>query len=212
MRKAQSHLFGNQPFHHGGFTIIQRLIAVLITCILTAIVFAFLAPVQERSRRRDCVSNLRQIGAALRLYQADYDNQFPNESFKDSVRYPLWSDPLHSYIKTTAIYHCPDGDSGLTSDYRYRISNLAGAGPKKIMLPEAANVIVYCSSHVFREFSHTASGVYLVLKNNGSVQEVPASNAAIWEYKGGKWSLNNGELGASVWPVFPDEPWPPKFR
>jgi len=33
--------------------------------------------VREKARRASCVSNLKQIGAAMELYKADYDGRFP---------------------------------------------------------------------------------------------------------------------------------------
>ena len=60
-----------------GFTLIELLVVIAVIAILVAILFPVLAQAREKGRQTKCVSNLRQLGQALRAYAADYDECLP---------------------------------------------------------------------------------------------------------------------------------------
>ena len=59
------------------FTLVEILVVVGILALLAAILLPTFALVRDKARRTSCVSNLKQIGAAMAMYQADYDGRFP---------------------------------------------------------------------------------------------------------------------------------------
>ena len=59
------------------FTLVEILVVVAIIGILAAIIFPTFLLVRDKARRTSCVSNLQQIGAAVEMYKADYDERFP---------------------------------------------------------------------------------------------------------------------------------------
>src|SRR6059036_3677856 len=59
------------------FTLIELLVIIAIIAVLAAILFPVFAQAREKARSAACLSNLKQIGTAWRLYTSDYDEMFP---------------------------------------------------------------------------------------------------------------------------------------
>nr|WP_309684864.1 DUF1559 domain-containing protein [Armatimonas sp.] len=59
------------------FTLIELLVVIAIIAILAAILFPVFAQAREKARQTACISNLKQIGLAVRMYAQDYDEIYP---------------------------------------------------------------------------------------------------------------------------------------
>lgn len=106
-----------------GFTLIEILVVIAIIAILAAIVFPVMSSSREKARQATCLSNLRQLGTAVRMYADDWDGCFPAarvEEGGDGNPAGNWAgcyhvfgkcDPsrgqIHPYVRNVAIYLCP---------------------------------------------------------------------------------------------------------
>src|SRR5690349_24506218 len=99
-----------------GFSLSELLVVIAIISILAAILYPVFAKARARARETTALSNLKQIGAALAMYTADYDELLPD-------RWPVWlgyrdffwrvdggdlPSLLKPYVKNSAVWYSPE--------------------------------------------------------------------------------------------------------
>jgi prepilin-type N-terminal cleavage/methylation domain-containing protein/prepilin-type processing-associated H-X9-DG protein len=108
--------------HRNAFTLIELLVVIAIIAILAAILFPVFAQAREKARMISCLSNMRQLGLALRMYNQDYDEAFPLVRFvgldgtDPNAEVITWRNVVLPYIKNTGIYQCPSNSASRLND------------------------------------------------------------------------------------------------
>src|SRR5690349_17534704 len=96
-----------------GFTLIELLVVIAIIAILAAILFPVFAQARERARQTSCLSNMKQIGLGLAMYNQDYDETmhlaFANDNpiNNGQLNVAPIDGQLKPYSKNDQIWHCP---------------------------------------------------------------------------------------------------------
>jgi len=98
--------------HRSGFTLIELLVVIAIIAILASILFPVFARAREQARKSACMSNLKQIGLGVMMYNQDYDESFPasvmmNTSGASPVIESYWYKIIAPYVKSTQLFVCP---------------------------------------------------------------------------------------------------------
>src|SRR6202044_1664058 len=96
------------------FTLIELLVVIAIIAILAAILFPVFAAAREKARQTTCSINEKQIALAILQYVQDYDENPPcgqlpfNGTTSPASIGDGWGAQVYPYIKSVAIFTCPD--------------------------------------------------------------------------------------------------------
>ena len=87
------------------FTLMELLVVIAIIAILAAILFPVFASAKQSAKKTVDLSNMKQIGIAFALYESDFDDYFPLDSFPSKgSQWPLRCQP---YMKSWSILKSP---------------------------------------------------------------------------------------------------------
>jgi len=94
-----------------GFTLIELLVVIALIAILVGILFPVLGQVRRYSHKAVCMSNLKQIYQAAKMYCDDNNRRLVPAKVFTPGPHPLygttWCVLLQPYIKNTEILLCP---------------------------------------------------------------------------------------------------------
>ncbi|MCM8807142.1 MAG: DUF1559 domain-containing protein, partial [Candidatus Omnitrophica bacterium] len=164
-----------------------------------------LARAREQARRSVCISNLKQIGLALRMYSQDYREYFPITGapyFGQEMTVPgALGLLIPNYISAQKTFICP-------SDISHQTVSLAAAeisqGITNVLVDETGYTDDRGCSYAYAFFCHEEIDIDTVLvvdKAIAASEKTSPTSATWWNYsalRGGQYSTT----GTSALPAF----------
>jgi prepilin-type N-terminal cleavage/methylation domain-containing protein/prepilin-type processing-associated H-X9-DG protein len=121
-----------RPSNLRGFTLIELLVVIAVVAILAALLLPGLASAKERSKGTACLSNLRQIGIAIRAYAEDSSGNIPF-----GPKAPSFTSPFDLYPSTGAPTSLISLSSGAPVALGLLLQSYLANEPKVLFCPSS---------------------------------------------------------------------------
>jgi len=190
-----------------GFTLIELLVVIAIIAILAAMLLPVLARAREMGRRGVCITNLKQIGLACRMYSGDYEEKFPFDSSVSADRRTIQSLSLliPQYTEDNRVFRCP-------SDLGYGKPGSTAAAVYGAPYNQAVDNCSYAYAFSCNEQTDDET----VLATDKSWESNAATTGSLWTWNGAAYvdtgafkGVNHGADGVNVLRKGGDAKWFP---
>ncbi len=168
------------------FTLIELLVVIAIIAILAAILFPVFAKAKEAAKKTQDLSNTKQMGTAINIYLADYDDTLPQAYYykndnNSNNGYVHWTGSLLPYIKNLQIFVSPnDKLRGLAPTNFSTATNNKGYGVPAGQIPQVNADI----DDQAPRLSYTANAAVMPRKRRSADTAVVVSATAVDKVSG----------------------------
>jgi len=141
-----------------GFTLIELLVVIAIIVVLASLAYAGAGAMIGKGHATKCLSNMRQIGAAMQMFVGDNDGRLPGTSHGVS-----WTNSLGAYLGTNFIGKCPavpEHRARVTYGWNDSLADAKGIGIKlaSARTPSATMASAELAMNQSSEHFHFAGG------------------------------------------------------
>jgi prepilin-type N-terminal cleavage/methylation domain-containing protein/prepilin-type processing-associated H-X9-DG protein len=106
------------PHGRCGFTLTELIVVIAVVAILAAIAFPVTSHVAQAGKATACISNLKNLGAALNLYLGDHNEIMPTlQAGRTSISQdvPTIDNTLNAYVNDPRVFACPGDTKGIAT-------------------------------------------------------------------------------------------------
>ena len=178
-----------------GFTLIELVVVMAIISILAAILMPTVVGAMEFARRKQCMSNLHQIGLAIAMYAADHDDLTPVQP-----RTPPEGIGLHEFSAESTHPCSFEGD--LTWQHRWQVDYTVA----DVLMDYAGSKDIFrCpSGNPNGETEHCFGWSYIYVSNCVNINQGPRNDpyygnpSRVWlasDVQGSGWGSNHTYRG-----------------
>lgn len=97
------------------FTLVELLVVMAIITILASMLLPSLSTAREKARRASCMSNLKQLGIAIRMYSGDNGEKFPSAPSGTGTTLASYGLLTNQYQTAYKLWLCPSDSTSQTA-------------------------------------------------------------------------------------------------